>query len=287
MDVVTALNAIRQAVDLAGNVEWFVVHNVGAVLAALEAFVFSTTNPVVPGAPFTTVAPIRSFTPLAQGAADAALTAVVTYAGYRMMWGRTTTRSQFVLRVIVPRLMLAALLINFSVPLVQAAVDFTNALSASVTVATGAQVLADASEFTIVGPLAGLQGVVMLVLFASYAVLGFAYVVRFALLVILTILAPIAALLLVLPETRRYANEWVSLFVPTLLMQPLQLLILAIGLALDGASDIPVRHVFALASVFITFKVPGALHASTMAGSKASGFARRHIVHAVRAVTKA
>jgi hypothetical protein len=70
-------------------------------------------------------------------------------------------------------------------------------------------------------------------------------------------------------------------------MQPLQLLILAIGFALDGYSTLPIRHVFALAAVFMTFKVPGALHSASMAGSRAFGFARRQVNHAVKAAMKA
>jgi hypothetical protein len=286
-DVLQALLGIRQALDVAGNVSWFVAHNAEVVFEALRAFIFRTADPTVPGAPFTNVGPIRRFTPLVQVSADSALTAVVTWASFRVMWGRATTRTQFVLRVLLPRVMLAALLINFALPLVQAAVDTSNALSDSLAQATHQQVLTDVREFMGEGVLAGLGGVTLLVLFAAYAVLAFAYVVRFALLVILTILGPAAALLFVLPETHRYAREWTALFVTTLLMQPLQLLILAVGFALDGYSILPVRHVFALASVFITFKVPFALRSATMAGAKASGFARRHISHAVHAVTKA
>ena len=90
-----------------------------------------------------------------------------------------------------------------------------------------------------------------------------------------------------MPETHQYAKEWGSLFVSALLMQPLQLLVLAVGFALDGYSMLPVRHLFALAAVFITFKVPGALHSASLAGSKAAGFARRQIMHAAHATTKA
>ncbi len=285
-DVLQALLGIRQALDVAGNVEWFVAHNVQAVFAALRAFIFRTTDPSAAGAAFTSVGPIQRFTPLVQVASDSALTAVITWASFRMMWGRTTTRSQFVLRVLLPRLLLAALLINFTLPLVQMAVDASNALCDSLALATHQEVLTDVREFP-GGPFAGLEGITMLVLFTAYAVLAFAYVVRFALLVILTILAPAAALLFVLPETHRYAREWGTLFVATLLMQPLQLLILAIGFALDGYSILPIRHLFALAAVFITFKVPFALHSASLAGSKAGGFARRHITHAVHAATKA
>lgn len=288
-DVLQALDAIRRAIDLGGNVQAFVVENVQLVLEALRAFVLRTGNPVAPNTPFTSVGPIRSLTPIVQVAADSALTAVITYAGFRMMWGRTTARSQFVLRVLFPRLLLAAVLINFAVPLVQTAIDASNALSDTVVLVTKQQLLVDAGEFganAVVGGL-GLQSATLIVLFAAYAVLAFAYVVRFALLVVLTILAPAAALLFVLPETHRYAREWGGLFVSALLMQPLQLLVLAVGFALDGYSILPVRHVFALAALWMTFKVPGALHSSTLAGSKASSMAKRHITHAIRAVAKA
>jgi hypothetical protein len=286
-DLLRALDAIREAIDLGANVAWFVAHNVQIVSDALHTFIFRTTNPTVPSAAFTSVGPIQTFTPLVQIASDAALTAVLIYGSYRMMWGRTTARSQLVLRVLLPRVLLAALVINFAVPLVQAAVDFSNALSDSVDLATHQQIVADVREFSTDSGFAGFQGITMLVLFASYSVLAFAYVIRFALLVVLTILAPAAALLFVMPETHHYAKEWGSLFVSTLLMQPLQLLVLAVGFALDGYSMLPVRHLFALAAVFITFKVPGALHSASLAGSKAAGFARRQITHAAHAATKA
>ena len=286
-DLLGAIDAIRQALDLGANVGWFVAHNVRIVGEALHAFIFRTGNPAVPGGSFTSVGPIQAFTPLVQVASDGALTAVITYGSYRIMWGRTTARSQLVLRVLLPRVLLAALLINFAVPLVQAAVDASNALSDSVGLATHHQIVADVREFSGDAGFAGFQGVTMLVLFASYAVLAFAYVIRFALLVVLTILAPAAALLFVMPETHHYAKEWGSLFVSALLMQPLQLLVLAVGFALDNYSMLPVRHLFALAAVFITFKVPGALHSASLAGSKAAGMVRRQITHAAHAAMKA
>lgn len=285
-DLLQALGAIRQMIDVGGNIEWFVSHNTQIVFDALRAFVFRTANPSMGGAPFTTVGPIQRFTPLVQAVSDAALTAVITWAGFRMMWSRVTTRSQFVLRVILPRVLLAALLINFTVPLVQMAVDGSNALCDSIGLATHQQIVADTQVFTADGGFAGFQAVTLVVLFGAYAVLAFAYLIRFALLVTLTILAPAAALLFVLPETHKYAREWGALFVSALLMQPLQLLVLAIGLGLDAYSVVPLRHLFALASVFITFKVPGALHSASLAGSKASGFARRQVTHVVHAATK-
>jgi hypothetical protein len=285
-ELLQVLEAIRRAIDLGGTVHEFVIENVELVAGALRAFIFRTGNPSVPNAPFTSVGPIQSFTPLIQMASNSALTAVITWASFRMMWGRTTARSQFVLRVLLPRVLLAALLINFTIPLVQAAIDASNALSDSVMLATHQQVLADVREFAGINAFVGLQGITMLVLFASYVVLAFAYVVRFSLLVVLTILAPAAALMFVLPETHKYAREWGGLFISALLMQPLQLLILGIGFSLDGYAFLPIRHLFALAAVWITFKVPGALHSASTAGTKAAGFARKQLNHAVRAARK-
>ena len=60
-----------------------------------------------------------------------------------------------------------------------------------------------------------------------------------------------------------------------------------IGFALDASSGVPVRHVFALAAVFIAFKVPSSLHSASLAGSKAAGFVRREAKHAAKAAMKA
>src|SRR5689334_4505362 len=122
-DLLQALEAIRRAVDLGGNVHAFVVENVQLVAEALRAFIFRTGNPSAPGEPFTTVGPIQRFAPLIQVAANSALSVVITWASFRMMWGRSTVRTQFVLRVLLPRVLLAAVLINFAVPLVQMAID--------------------------------------------------------------------------------------------------------------------------------------------------------------------
>jgi hypothetical protein len=282
-----AIEAIRRAVDLEASAAWFVAHNVETVLAALHAFLFATVDPFQLGHPFTGIPPIQEFTPLVQAAADAALLALVTWAFFRLMWAHGFA-NHHTLRYLLPRLGLAALLIQFALPLVQGAVDASNALSDSVGLATRHQeLLAVKGDFVWDSGSPGLYGVTMVILFLSYLVLGFAYVVRFALLVVLTILSPAAALLFVLPETHHYARLWGTLFVSTLLMQPLQLLVLAVGFALDTYGHLPVRHLFALAAVYITFKVPGALHSASMLGSKAASLARKEIGHAMHALAKA
>lgn len=285
--LVDAVLAIQRGLDLGGHAFWFVSQNVDTVLSALHLFLFATADPFQPGHPFTSVGPVQQFTPLVQAAADLALLSLLTWAFMRMMWAHGF-QNRYTVRALLPRAGLAALLINFALPLVQGAVDSSNALCQSIAIATRDQaLLAVRGDFTWDLAAPGLYAVTMVVLFIAYLLLGFAYVVRFALLVVLTVLAPAAALLFVLPETHHYTRLWASLFVSTLLMQPLQLLILAVGFGLDTYGHLPVRHVFALAAVFIVFKVPGALHSSSLFGSRAMSLARRQVTHAVHALAKA
>lgn len=281
------LEAIRRGLDLNAYVTWFIAQNVETVLTGLHLFLFATVNPFEVGRPFTTVGPIQQLTVLVQVAADAALLALLTWAFLRIMWAHGY-RNQHTMRHLLPRVGLAAILIHFSIPLVQGAVDASNALSDSVALVTRhEELLAVKGDFMWDAAAPGLYVVAMVVLFFAYLVLGLAYIIRFALLVVLTVLAPAAALVFVLPETHHYARAWGSLFISTLLMQPLQLLILAIGFALDRYGHLPVRHLFALATVYIAFKVPGALHSASMLGSKAASLARREATHVMHTLAKA
>ena len=281
-----ALDAIRRSLDPGAYAAWFIDHNVETVLTGLHLFLFATVDPFQVGHPFTGVTPIQEFTPLVQAAADAALVVTLTWAFFRIMWAHGF-RSRYSLRNLLPRAGLAALLVQFALPLVQGAVDASNALSQSVALATRhEELLAVKGDFVWDATAPGLYAVTMVVLFLAYMVLGFAYIVRFALLVVLTILAPAAALLFVLPETHHYARLWATLFVSALLMQPLQLLVLAIGFALDRYGHLPVRHLFALAAVYIAFKVPGALHITSTLGGRAATLARREVVHVFRGLAK-
>jgi hypothetical protein len=282
------LQGLDQFLGLGGALSWFTAQAGHVVALVLAAYLFQTVNPFMPNQPFTSVSAISRLAPLARAAADSALTAVAMWSAYRLMWDRSSYRLHYTAQVVVPRVVLGTLMINFAVPLVQGAVDFSNALSRAVVLATGSQIRADATAFLrFADPLWGLDGVTALVLFGAYLVLALAYVIRFSLLVVLTVLAPVAALLFVLPETDHYARRWVSLFVSALLMQPLQLLILAVGFGLDGTpSPLPVRHVYALASIFIAFKVPGALHSTSFFGTRATSFVRRQVRRAWRLALK-
>lgn len=267
---------LREIQDLMNPLTW-VQHAVEAAIGpladAFRGFVLSTGDDAHP---FTRIPPISRFEPLTRTAANAGLAATVLWGSYRIMWARSA-RSMYSARALLPRLLLGVILVNFSLPLVQAAVDGSNALSHTV-VSFGIEIdwpalFGEIGKDAYSGP--ALTIVTTAALFCGYLVLAFAYIVRYALLVILAITAPLAGLLFVLPDTHHYAREWMSLFVSALLMQPLQLLILSIGFSLEAAGNWPTRHLVALAALYIVFKVPGALHSSSGAGREGWRLARR------------
>jgi hypothetical protein len=285
--ILALLQQIKDALDLTAVPARFLVENQETAIRAMQDLVLSTGDPAHPGRPLTQDPAITRFEPLAQVVANLGLVVVVIFASYRIMWSHGL-RSRYTVRLMLPRILLAFVLINFALPLFQAAVDFNNALDEAVidsTLRGSLPSLIHGLAADVV--FANLTALVAVVLFAGYLLLAFVYVVRFALLVILAILSPVAALLFVLPDTHHYAREWVSLFISTLLMQPLQLLVLSVGFVLD-ASGLPiVKHVFALAAVFICFKVPGALHFSSTVGGHASTAVRRRLNHVVHAMARA
>ncbi|HEX4215627.1 MAG TPA: hypothetical protein VIA06_20090 [Candidatus Dormibacteraeota bacterium] len=230
---------------------------------------------------------ITRYEPLVRTVADAALTLAVIWSFYRIMWqGSSTPQTSLGLRSLVPRVCLAALLINFALPLVQSVVDVSNAVSSSVRLATGFSLQRlSGNEGGQLLTLPGLPEAVLIVLLGSYLLLALSYVVRYVLLVILTVLAPAAALLLVVRETQHLSRRWMSLFLAALFSQPLQLFVLSVGAGLDASGAVAIDHVFALASVFICFKIPGALRTSSTLGTRAGSLVRRQGRRVLKLVT--
>jgi hypothetical protein len=235
---------------------------------------------------FTESRTILHFEPFAQAIADMGLVATVGYGCFRIMWA-ATSQNLYSIRVLLPRLLLGVILINFALPLLQGAIDVNNALCQVVLSGWGHlewSRLFSTFDF-ITAP--GLTLVVLAALLLGYVLLAFVYVVRYALLVILAITAPLAALAFVLPDTHQYAKLWGSLFVTSLFMQPLQLLILEVGFGLETESSLPIRHAFALAALWLTFKVPGALHMSSSVGRHSFTAVKKHLSHGAHALVKA
>ncbi len=200
--------------------------------------------------------------------ANAALALMAVWASYRIMWGHGL-RSLYTARILLPRLFMSVVLVNFALPLMQALIDASNVVSRAVYAfgtipdmhdwwnAIGLESIADLPQIFTTGALV-----------AGYEVLAVVYVIRYTILVVLAITAPLAGLLFTLPETHHMAKQWGSLFMTNLLMQPAQLFVLAIGFAIEKNGATPVHHLFALATLLVLFKVPGAMGGSEKVAHK-------------------
>jgi hypothetical protein len=260
--------------------------SVGLLLNVWFKFILSTTD-FETGGDFVTAAVIQRFEPKVQLVADAALVLIALWASYRIMWGHGLF-TQYTARILLPRLFMAAVLINFAMPLFQMGVGATNAMSQAVlsfnthddfsTLAAG--IMHNANEGT-------WEVITTGALAAGYGVLAIAYLVRYAVLIVLAITAPFAGLLFMLPETNHLSKMWVSHFTTNLFMQPAQLFVLSIGFGLehDGAS--PVHHLFALASLLVVFKVPGAMGGTEKAAHKLESVVHHSFVQIGHALAKA
>jgi hypothetical protein len=241
--------------------------SIGLLLRVWFDFILRSTD-FESGGDFIRNSTIQHIEPIVQLVADSALVLVAVWASYRIMWGHGL-RSQYTARILLPRLFLAVILINFSLPMFQAVVAASNSLCAAV-LSLGS--LNDPTSwwtgFATAPNAAAWQVVTTAALAAGYDVLAITYLVRYAILIVLAITAPLAGLLFTLPETHHWSKVWASHFVTNLLMQPAQLFVLAIGFALENGGKTPVHHLFALASLLIVFKVPGAIGGAEKAAHK-------------------
>ena len=241
--------------------------SIGLLLRVWFDFVLRTTD-FDTGGDFTRNATIQRVEPVVQLVADSALVLVAVWASYRTMWGHGV-RSQYTARIVLPRLFLGVILINFSLPMFQAMVAASNAICSAVqSLGTLNDPTSWWTGFAAAPNAAAWQVVTTAALAAGYDVLAITYLVRYAILIVLAITAPLAGLLFTLPETHHWARVWASHFVTNLLMQPAQLFVLSIGFALENTGRTPVHHLFALASLLIVFKVPGAIGGAEKAAHK-------------------
>lgn len=242
------------------------------------------------GGHFTDDITISRFEPTVRWIALSALVPAVVWASYRVMFGHGMF-TQYTARIILPRILIAVAASHFCLPVIQAAVDLDNALCRQVLSMAGASInvphlMVTWSHDVLAPP--GLGPAVSLAVVGGFVVLGVAYVVRYALLVLLAVLSPLVAVVMILPETHHFAREWSSLFVTTLLMQPLQLLILVMALHMDNLEETGLlRHAFALAGLWICFKVPGALHSASSLGTHAESAVQHQAVRLGRVLSRA
>ena len=225
-------------------------------------------------------------------AMDILLGAVVLFTCLRSMFERSF-RARYTLKVALPRVLLALVLVHFSLPLMQMGIDLNNALS-NAALTLGADLRVDGLPWSAaMGPEAvqrlGVSQDLFHAVFAvatvvAVVILILAYVIRYALLGVLVVMAPVAGLCTVLPETRNYARSWLRLFMVTVFMQFVQLTVLRVAsvMSIDNGGGL-VQTLYGLATLFLLLKVPGALNTASHLETKAKTMGH----HLERAVIKA
>ena len=262
--------------------------------AVLQRFLFSTVDPSVAQVrPLTANPTIAGLNLGVAVAADVLVGAVVLYVTVRAVIDHSVD-SRYALRAALPRLLLAVAMVHSSIFLLQMAVDLNNAICRMATslgtpltldslpwsAATGqSAVAAVTAAHDLFAALFGVAVVVALV------ILVLSYVVRIALLNVLIVTAPLAAICTVLPETRRYAHTWSRLFVTALFMQAVQLIVLRVATATafaGGTGLLPT--LYSLATLWILLKVPSTLHSAGYVETRARELGR-HLQRSIRVAT--
>ena len=249
------------------------------LLGVLDRFLFRTVDPTVSGnRPITANPNIAALNSGLALAADAMVGLVILLTSLRSMFERTL-RSRYDLKAVLPRVLLAVVLAHGSLTFMQMAVDLNNALG-SVALSLGGPLNADTlpwspsmSPPTIASMVAGqdlFQAVLVVALVIATAILVLSYVIRTALLNVLIVTAPLAALMGVLPDTRSHARSWLRLFTATLFMQAVQLIVLRVAVTteFDSTGGL-ITTIYALATLWLMLKVPGAMSTGSHLESKA------------------
>jgi hypothetical protein len=263
----------------------------------LTRYLFSTVDPTASGVRALTANPaVARLNGSLALVADVLVGLVLLYASLRTIFERSI-HATYGLQVVIPRVMAALVMVHGSIYFIQMAVDLNNAIgmvarslggplttdtlpwSGSMSAATVSIIQGSQDLFHALFALGVVVAVVILVV---------SYVVRTALLEVLIVLAPLAALCSVLPDTRHYAFTWLRLFMVAVFMQAVQLIILRVATAVGfGAGSGIAESLFALATLWIVIKVPGTLHAATHV-ERHGHIALRHVQRTMhRALTPA
>ena len=216
---------------------------------------------------------VRQFTTATQVLADGLLAVVVLVSGYNIMLRPYLGSTYAGVAEFLPRLLLGAILINTAAWWCRLAIDVNNAVCG----AFGAPTIADMvsgilsiADITIGGLLMILIAIVMAILLTVQQLM------RLALVDALLILAPLAALLWILPQSQGWGRLWGRLFVGTVVAQSVQVLVLRLGFNL--ATEFPpltaaglLQPLVGIAVLALALKVPGLMGGGAASGNPVTG----------------
>jgi len=237
-----------------------------SVSGTVEAYLLSTHDvSTLSARPLTDDPALQAMFHLTVALGDLLLVLVFIYAFLRSQWERGF-RARYTLKVVLPRAMAAIAMGHFALLFGQMAIDLNNALVHAVWTQPfpgGAAHFPWLFALTNGFGMPLFQIIVRLAIVVMLAIVALTYVVRFALLSVLLAIAPLAALCMILPETKAYAQSWLRLFLLTVFMQFAQVLVLRFaGLFVSDLNGSPIQALYGLAVLYLLIKVPGLMNAS-------------------------
>ena len=181
-----------------------------------------------PGLSYDSDAVIRLWASMVQ-VADAGLAVVAVWGGVNLMVHPVIRAPYHGALELVPRLMLSGILVNTSLGWGHFVIDLNNALCQRI----GSTAIP--AWDSVLQPGAG-PALINLIAIAIYLLMGLLLLgqmlMRLALLDALLVIAPLALLCWVLPQTYSWARLWFSTFFGTVFVQSIQVLVLQLGAAL-------------------------------------------------------
>jgi hypothetical protein len=256
---------------------------------SVESYLLSThdISTLIPR-PLTEEPALQAMFHLTLAIADLLLVLIFTWAFLRSQWERSF-RAHYTLKVVLPRAMAAIAMAHFALLFGQMAIDLNNALVHAVwtqPLPGGAPRLPWTFALTNGFGLPLFEIAIRLAIAVMLVIVAFTYVVRFALLAVLLAVAPLASMCMILPETKRYAQSWLRLFLLTVFMQFGQVLVLRFAsLFADQVGGRPLEALYGVAVLYLLIKVPGLMNASSHLESKAQHAAEGLVKRAIKGAT--
>ena len=203
---------------------------------------------------------VRSLWDVSRALVNVALAVIVMWGGFNVMVKEHTRSPYHEVMELLPRLILAALAANLTLEFARGLIDANNAIAAGVgQVGLPGYDQASPSQ----------EGIALIFTALAYGIVAILLVLqmlmRLALIDVLIVLAPVASLLWVLPQTQGWARWWANLFPITVFQQAVQMMVLRLGSALmveltpGSLSNALLTLLLGIAVCWLTLKVPSLL----------------------------
>jgi len=203
---------------------------------------------------------VRSLWDFSRALVNVALAVIVMWGGFNVIVKEHTRSPYHEVMELLPRLILAALAANLTLEFARGLIDANNAIAAGVgQVGLPGYDQASPSQ----------EGIALIFTALAYGIVAVLLVLqmlmRLALIDMLIVLAPVASLLWVLPQTQGWFRWWASLFPITVFQQAVQMMVLRLGSALmveltpGSLSNALLTLLLGIAVCWLTLKVPSLL----------------------------